>query len=975
MLTAFAFLGFLTLAVPASAQPQVANIDGGKRPPPALFFEGTSERLGITRVAIETTILGNLAETRMTLTFGNTTARQRAGDLYVPLPPDATVSGYALDVGGRLVDGVVVAKDEARRIFEKEVRKGVDPGLVEWTRGNVFKTRVFPIPPNGSRTVRLSWVAPLETTDGGATYALPLAFDQKLDELSLRIEIVRGKERPTVSGAGPLSLKFDDRLVSEAKLVQQAVVQDLKIAIPDVSRRPVQVEQSADGRDYFTVRDLVPPATDLPRITPKRVRVLWDASLSRESADRARELGLLRKYLATFAGEVELVAVRNEAAAPKTFAVPAEVDGLIGFLNGLPNDGGTQLARLSPPPGARAADLVLVFSDGLSTFGDDVTKPLGAPTWVISSSASAGHDTLRRLAADNGGVYLDLGRVADDAALAQIGRPVWSLLAAVVEEGQVADLMPVGAEPAPSASLVAGVLKSERAVVRLSWGVPGQAASVVKRFEVARSTTGTKTEVLRFAWAQKRLADLMSQPVKNAERIVDLGKAQGIVTPGTSLLVLERLDQYLEHRVRPPATWPEMRADWDREIETRSVADKRTEAERLDQVATMWKEEIAWYERRFDYPENFRYGSDKSKKSADSERESAINSPSGAMAEDRGVFNTTPSPAPSPEAKTDAKPQGGKDAAPEPGVSMTPWDPKTPWTEALKAAAPGARVRVYLEQRAKHGTAPSFYLDCSDFFIKVKDEPMALQVLSNIAELKLDDPPLLRVLAHRLAQLGQLTTAITIFTEVLRLRPEEPQSQRDLALVLGQRAAKQQSAAAAKADWQGALDHLSEVVKRRWDRFEAIEIIALHELNRFWTLAQPSGATLPLDARFVYPMQLDARIVMTWDADATDMDLHVIEPSNEEADYSHNLTTIGGKVSRDFTQGYGPEIYGLRRAMHGTYKVKTKFYGSSAASLIGAVTLQVDVFTNWGRPNEKRQSMTLRLTESKEEFVVGEIEF
>ncbi len=61
--------------------------------------------------------------------------------------------------------------------------------------------------------------------------------------------------------------------------------------------------------------------------------------------------------------------------------------------------------------------------------------------------------------------------------------------------------------------------------------------------------------------------------------------------------------------------------------------------------------------------------------------------------------------------------------------------------------------------------------------------------------------------------------------------------------------------------------------------------------------------------------------------------------------------------------------------MHGTYKVKTKFFGSSAASLIGAVTLQVDVFTNWGRPNEKRQSMTLRLTDSKEDFVVGEIEF
>jgi uncharacterized protein YfaP (DUF2135 family) len=105
------------------------------------------------------------------------------------------------------------------------------------------------------------------------------------------------------------------------------------------------------------------------------------------------------------------------------------------------------------------------------------------------------------------------------------------------------------------------------------------------------------------------------------------------------------------------------------------------------------------------------------------------------------------------------------------------------------------------------------------------------------------------------------------------------------------------------------------------------------------------------------------------------MDLHVVEPSGEEADYSHNRTTIGGLVSRDFTQGYGPEEYILRRAMHGRYVIKANYYGSSAASLIGPVTLHVDVYTNYGRKNERVRSMTLRLTEAKETFVVGEIEF
>ncbi|CAF4372552.1 unnamed protein product, partial [Adineta steineri] len=42
------------------------------------------------------------------------------------LPNRSFVRG--LDVDGRIVDGVVVEKEKARVTFEKEVRKGVDPG-------------------------------------------------------------------------------------------------------------------------------------------------------------------------------------------------------------------------------------------------------------------------------------------------------------------------------------------------------------------------------------------------------------------------------------------------------------------------------------------------------------------------------------------------------------------------------------------------------------------------------------------------------------------------------------------------------------------------------------------------------------------------------------------------------------------------------------------------------------------------------
>lgn len=62
-----------------------------------------------------------------------------------------------------------------------------------------------------------------------------------------------------------------------------------------------------------------------------------------------------------------------------------------------------------------------------------------------------------------------------------------------------------------------------------------------------------------------------------------------------------------------------------------------------------------------------------------------------------------------------------------------------------------------------------------------------------------------------------------------------------------------------------------------------------------------------------------------WDTDMTDIDLHVIEPSGEKAYYGNRRTEIGGQVSRDFTQGYGPEEYTLRAACTGNYKVSAKY--------------------------------------------------
>lgn len=155
----------------------------GRRPPqpsadaflPYVEAPAGERAVRLASVDIQVVVNGLYAETTQTLRLYNPNGRELEGSLVFPLPDGATVSGCALDVEGQLVDGVVVPKQEARRILEAEVRKGVDPGLVEQVRGNLCRVRVYPIPVRGSRTVRIAYVSELSVQGSDAAYHLPSA--------------------------------------------------------------------------------------------------------------------------------------------------------------------------------------------------------------------------------------------------------------------------------------------------------------------------------------------------------------------------------------------------------------------------------------------------------------------------------------------------------------------------------------------------------------------------------------------------------------------------------------------------------------------------------------------------------------------------------------------------------------------------------------------------------------------------------
>ena len=447
----------------------------------------------------------------------------------------------------------------------------------------------------------------------------------------------------------------------------------------------------------------------------------------------------------------------------------------------------------------------------------------------------------------------------------------------------------------------------------LNYGVDGVILNSVD-YDISAGD-GSDGDMIRTYWAQKKVQCLEALPEKNRAELLSTGQTYGLVTPVTSLIVLERLDQYVQYEIPPPESLPEMREQYYDAIEDENAYRVTKKEDKLNYVIDLWEKRKNWWRTYFYYPKDFVYDPDKPMTSTTVStlaaelgvspmlRGATISvMPLAAQIDGSGdvllngaVPRTTAAYDVVVEETSGAGDKSWGEGSSDPSISIQPWDPDTPYLDALKAAKPGDYFDVYMDQRASYAESPAFYLDCATFFFNAGKTDLAVQVLSNIVELELDDAALLRVAAHKLAQENQLDLSKMLFEEVLEMRPEEPQSYRDLALVLEQ-----------LGEYEKAMDLLAEVVMGDWDRFFEIEVIALMELNRTYRLAKENlghAPAFPLDQRLLKLLDTDLRIVLTWDADLTDMDIWVIEPSGEKAYYGNRLTTIGGARVDGLHQG------------------------------------------------------------------------
>ncbi len=554
--------------------------DGGKRVP-----------LKIDRANLEVAFSGNVAETTLTLRFVNHTKRMLEGEFVMQLPDGATVSSYALEVNGKLRESVSVERRKARTAYETIKRKMIDPGLVEREAGNVYRTRVFPVPANGTKEMRIGYVENLAHADESLHYKLPLKFHHPLDEFTCTL---------TRSGRGTLRIKNPEglKIVSKGNDQYAGTAKDLKLDDElgvewkkDRAKVDILMENDGHSRTWFQASGIFPK--DMPgevREQPEAVTLIWDASDSARKMDQEKIFALLKTYFATLPRfDVDLHLLRNELRGDGAFD---NWDALENRLRKVVYDGATDFGKL--PTRLEGADAVIFVTDGKASLPAPIINIPRQPFFLINAGTSDVPSALTLNLERRSNTRIELGRGEGiETAMRKLTmHPPRVALKGIALRDIHIDFDGSVGSPFQITGWRSGAPTREFGVV-FSQGD----TDLEQRFDtktVRRRPAGRS--LVRRSWAQKHLAYMEGMATYHAQDIIRFASEHTLVSNHTSLIVLERMQDYVTYRIPPPE--PDLRRVYEAKIAASgnpsNLADREDRAFRL-----AWQKRLRWFKKEF----------------------------------------------------------------------------------------------------------------------------------------------------------------------------------------------------------------------------------------------------------------------------------------------------------------------------------------------------------------------------------------
>ncbi len=804
----------------------------------------------------------------------------------------------------------VVEPGKGREVYEAVTRRRVDPALAEWAGTGTYSARIYPLPPGAYKRVLFAYDQTLPPSGGRIVLPLPEpAAAAALRRITVH-ELGGQLARPTLTD-GRQPVASEQTGAGRVWRPALAAGKQAELLFEAALRAPgVSVLAGADAAVPGTLATVLFTPELPPRalVTPTgRALFVLDTSSSGREGLYALSGQMLRRVLESddSIGEFAVLAfdVRAALLTPGFVRNTAEARaGALADVERLRLEGATSFASvidaLEGQPDLMRAETFFLLSDGEITWGaDDPAQIAAAPRvaakrWVCYAFGTTPHnERLFEELSRSGGQIVRVGPGQDLADAARAHRLPVSRLEWVRSIAQ--DELVVAGSPAllyPGQVLEIALRTSRpTAEVRLVARIDGRDTEI--RVPLGRSVL---TDALAArAWAETWVSDLLGESDEASQRVVfALSRAFSLANEHASFLILENDQEYKQYGVADrPLDFREIR---------QTLAGRRVPAREQRLVLA-----------GLELPDDL--GDDTAQLL-------------------RSLASLPPTPVwevpPAPEIAS--------------GARVLLQQPRVTRGTDKAADTPTAIYKAAADLRSGGGEGkPDRPLETAQ----------ALRVLSAVAEVAPRDDRALRLVGFTLLDWGLYDEAERLFGRVRARRPFEPQN---LLLEALAEAAQGKLAAA-------ALRH-EMVLTRPFPRFaEEARAVSMRLYADLLAAALRAHPGHPL--RAAWQRRLDAlreaepalaaqpagRLVLFWNIDDTDVDLHIQEGRWTEVWYENMESRSGGRLFWDNTEGLGPELYEHPKLRARGFEVFVDYFGSSsvegeapAATFVAAFTLSRD---------------------------------
>jgi Ca-activated chloride channel homolog len=255
--------------------------------------------LPLQAIDVDARLTGLVARVVLTQTFGNRFAQPLEASYIFPLPDRAAVTEFRMEVGERVVEGVLKERGQARADYDTAVKEGRRAAIAEEERPGVFTMRVGNLLPGERVTVRLVMTGPLPWDEGEATFRFPLVVAPRY------IPGVPLEGEPVGSGTEP-----DTDAVPDASRITPPV---LLPGFPNPVDLSIRVRIDPAGLDLGAVRSSLHAVVEEAGDGVRTVRV--------EPGERANRDFVLRLATGSDAVTTAVTAVEDAEGGRGTFAL------------------------------------------------------------------------------------------------------------------------------------------------------------------------------------------------------------------------------------------------------------------------------------------------------------------------------------------------------------------------------------------------------------------------------------------------------------------------------------------------------------------------------------------------------------------------------------------------------------------------------------------------------------------------------